>query len=230
MVTPQGPRLSPPAPPPPAGGRTQPGDVTLTWGRRGKGRRVWGRGEGQGRGAGDRDAGGEARKKINLTMNHADLKNHVSNDFWSLLVYSGYLTVGKNSSFDVDHEDLELRIPNKSILSCFRSQILDYFKNNSSRLNKYSQLVEFIFKKDPEQLRICIDRLLNNFISIRDFSKNSPKEDYYHGFLNGVFSTQTDLLKDYTSNCEAGKASQNTGMVKALSPTISSIYCLMPFS
>ena len=148
--------------------------------------------------------GGSIRKKINLTMNHADLKNHVSNDFWSLLAYSGYLTVGKNSSFDVDHEDLELRIPNKSILSCFRSQILDYFKNNSSRLNKYSQLVEFIFKKDPEQLRICIDRLLNNFISIRDFSKNSPKEDYYHGFLNGVFSTQTDLLKDYTSNCEAG--------------------------
>lgn len=61
MVTPQGPRLSPPAPPPPAGGRTQPGDVTLTCGRRGKGRRGWGRGEGQGQGRGDRGAVGEAR-------------------------------------------------------------------------------------------------------------------------------------------------------------------------
>ena len=154
-------------------------------------------------------------------MNHADLKNHVSNDFWSLLVYSGYLTVGKNSSFDVDHEDLELRIPNKSILSCFRSQILDYFKNNRSRLTKYSQLVEFIFKKDPEQLRICIDKLLNNFISIRDFSKNSPKEDYYHGFLNGIFTSCEKLVLEYHSNYESGngypditfKAERNTKAV-----------------
>lgn len=46
-MTSQGPRRLPPAPPPPAGGRAQPGDVTPTCGRRGRGPR----GQGWGRGA-----------------------------------------------------------------------------------------------------------------------------------------------------------------------------------
>ena len=148
--------------------------------------------------------GGSIRKKINLTMNHADLKNHVSNDFWSLLAYSGYLTVGKNSSFDVDHEDLELRIPNKSILSCFRDQILWYFTKNTLQVQKSNSIVNDIFNKKPENLKETLYSALQHYISVRDRSSNSPKEDYYHGFLNGYFAASSTLLSNYASNKEAG--------------------------
>ena len=148
--------------------------------------------------------GGSIRKKINLTMNHADLKNHVSNDFWSLLVYSGYLTVGKNSSFDVDHEDLELRIPNKSILSCFRDQILWYFTKNTLQVQKSNSIVNDIFNKKPENLKETLYSALQHYISVRDRSSNSPKEYYYHGFLNGYFAASSTLLSNYASNKEAG--------------------------
>ena len=49
-------------------------------------------------------------KKVHVNMNHEDLKNHDSDDFWSLLAYTGYLTATKNCEFDIDHEPVELVI------------------------------------------------------------------------------------------------------------------------
>ena len=148
--------------------------------------------------------GGTISKKIRETLNHEDLKEHRSDDFWSMLLYTGYLTVVKPSDFDVASSELQLTIPNKSIRSCFIEKIQDYFTKAPTQVQKAARILECIFNADPKQLRLAINDALAKFISFRDISTSAPKEYYYHGFLNGVFSTQTEHLMNYVSNPEAG--------------------------
>ena len=148
--------------------------------------------------------GGTISKKIRETLNYEDLKQHESDDFWSMLLYTGYLTVAGHSNFDVASSELNLRIPNKSIRNCFKEKIQDYFTKAPTQVQKAARILECIFNADPKQLRLAINDALAKFISFRDVSTSAPKEYYYHGFLNGVFSTQTEHLMNYASNQEAG--------------------------
>ena len=148
--------------------------------------------------------GGVINKKIHVNMNHEDLKDHDSDDFWSLLAYTGYLTPAKGAIFDIDHKPIDLVIPNNSILIAFRKNILDYFTKDKSQLAKVSEIVKAIFNGNEKSLRSAINDALSQYISIRDFSSNEPKESYYQGFLNGFFSSQKELLKGYASNAELG--------------------------
>ena len=148
--------------------------------------------------------GGTISKKIRETLNYEDLKQHESDDFWSMLLYTGYLTVAGHSNFDVASSELNLRIPNKSIRNCFKEKIQDYFTKAPTQVQKAARILECIFNADPEQLRLAINDALAKFVSFRDISTKAPKEYYYHGFLNGVFSTQCEHLKNYASNQEAG--------------------------
>ena len=148
--------------------------------------------------------GGTVSKKIRETLNHEDLKEHRSDDFWSMLLYTGYLTVVKPSDFDVASSELNLRIPNKSIRNCFKEKIQDYFTKAPPQVQKAAKILQSVFNADAEQLRVDIEDALAKFISVRDFSTKAPKEYYYHGFLNSVFSTQCEHLRNYTSNQEAG--------------------------
>ena len=95
-------------------------------------------------------------------------------------------------------------IPNNSILIAFRKNILDYFTKDKSQLAKVSEIVKAIFNGNEKSLRSAINDALSQYISIRDFSSNEPKESYYQGFLNGFFSSQKELLKGYASNAELG--------------------------
>ena len=148
--------------------------------------------------------GGTISKKIRETLNYEDLKQHESDDFWSMLLYTGYLTVAGHSNFDVASSELNLRIPNKSIRNCFKEKIQDYFTKAPTQVQKATKILQSIFNADAEQLRVDIEDALAKFISVRDFSTKAPKEYYYHGFLNSVFSTQCEHLRNYASNQEAG--------------------------
>ena len=148
--------------------------------------------------------GGTVSKKIRETLNHEDLKEHRSDDFWSMLLYTGYLTVAGHSNFDVASSELNLRIPNKSIRNCFKEKIQDYFTKAPPQVQKAAKILQSVFNADAEQLRVDIEDALAKFISVRDFSTKAPKEYYYHGFLNSVFSTQCEHLRNYASNQEAG--------------------------
>ena len=148
--------------------------------------------------------GGTVSKKIRETLNHEDLKEHRSDDFWSMLLYTGYLTVVKPSDFDVASSELNLRIPNKSIRNCFKEKIQDYFTKAPPQVQKAAKILQSVFNADAEQLRLAINDALAKFISFRDVSTSAPKEYYYHGFLNSVFSTQCEHLRNYASNQESG--------------------------
>lgn len=64
--------------------------------------------------------------KINDSMNYDDLKLHDPDDFFSLLLHTGYLTavVGNPSK-----NNYLVKIPNKEILECFNSNITECFND-----------------------------------------------------------------------------------------------------
>ena len=148
--------------------------------------------------------GGSIKKNIHVNMNHEDLKDHDSDDFWSLLAYTGYLTPAKGAIFDIDNEPIDLVIPNISILKAFRKNILEYFTKDKAQLAKASDIIKAIFDGKALDLSNALEDALAQYISVRDFSSSEPKESYYQGFLNGFFSSQKDLLKGYASNAELG--------------------------
>ena len=148
--------------------------------------------------------GGSIKKNIHVNMNHEDLKDHDSDDFWSLLAYTGYLTPAKGAIFDIDNEPIDLVIPNISILKAFRKNILEYFTKDKAQLAKANDIIKAIFDGKALDLSNALEDALAQYISVRDFSSSEPKESYYQGFLNGFFSSQKDLLKGYASNAELG--------------------------
>ena len=148
--------------------------------------------------------GGSIKKNIHVNMNHEDLKDHDSDDFWSLLAYTGYLTPAKGAIFDIDNEPIDLVIPNNSILKAFRKNILEYFTKDKAQLAKASDIIKAIFDGKALDLSNALEDALAQYISVRDFSSSESKESYYQGFLNGFFSSQKDMLKGYASNAELG--------------------------
>lgn len=64
--------------------------------------------------------------KLNDSMNYDTLSEHNSNDFWSLLLHTGYLTVDWNKTDEIyssSDNDIFARIPNKEIKECFTNNI-----------------------------------------------------------------------------------------------------------
>ncbi|WP_294461329.1 PD-(D/E)XK nuclease domain-containing protein, partial [uncultured Ruminobacter sp.] len=87
---------------------------------------------------------------------------------------------------------------------CFKSKILNFLKNNSVMKNNTGKLVKGLFEGDAETVENSLNGLLAKYVSIRDFSVNAPKENYYHGFMNGLLVNGTSYIEEHKSNTEAG--------------------------
>ena len=62
-----------------------------------------------------------------------------------------------------------------------------------------------LFEGKADTASDTIFELLQRYISIRDTATKAPFENYYHGFLNGLFSNcSKGFFSEYYSNCEAG--------------------------
>ena len=67
---------------------------------------------------------------LNDSMNYDSLSEHDPNDFWSLLLHTGYLTLDWDKSNNkelrintVSNNDVFVRIPNLEIKNCFKDSI-----------------------------------------------------------------------------------------------------------
>lgn len=143
---------------------------------------------------------------LNENLNYDDLEQHNPIDFWSKLVYTGYLTV---CNLDLQNNDLELyevKIPNEEIRECFIKNVLNYFSGPYSSQYKDTSLkiADYAINADITNFKIGIKNALNGYISIRDTASKEPKENFYHGFLNGLFSNSAKKFDSYYSNTESG--------------------------
>ena len=141
--------------------------------------------------------------EVRTSLCYGDLKNHDVKDFWTLLLYTGYLTFDPQYR-SVKKNEYRLYIPNEEIKDCFKSKIMDFFETNPEMRNSTDELVKGLFDGNAETVENSLNGLLGKYVSIRDFSTKAPKENYYHGFMNGLLVNGTSYIEEHKSNTEAG--------------------------
>ena len=149
---------------------------------------------------------------LNESMNYDCLSEHDTNDFWSLLLHTGYLTLDwektKKDELSKDNssnKEVYVRIPNLEIRKCFKNDIQKRFDSFLKKDNLADKIANALFTGDTEFVQTNLRIYLKKFVSIRDTATKAPQENYYHGFLNGVFTNcSNDFLTEYHSNYESG--------------------------
>ena len=148
---------------------------------------------------------------LNESMNYDCLSQHESDDFWSLLLHTGYLTVDWEKTDEVElskdsktNKEIFARIPNLEILECFEHNIKERFGNVVKKDNLALNISNALLEGNVDFVQNKLGPLLRSFVSVRDTATRAPHENYYHGFLNGIFTNCKDNLGEYHSNYESG--------------------------
>ena len=150
--------------------------------------------------------------QLNESMNYDCLPQHNSDDFWSLLLHTGYLTLdwektekAELSKDSKTNKEVFARIPNLEILECFEHNIQNRFNTKIAPNSVADTLANNLFEGKSEIASDTIYNLLQSYISIRDNATKAPHENYYHGYLNGLFSNcSVNFFSEYHSNYESG--------------------------
>ena len=139
---------------------------------------------------------------LNEKMNYGDFNLSDASQFWNLLVYTGYLTLDQRGAGGIHR----FRIPNAEIRECFDSNITAYYSMKGGKyFENYSKAItEAIFDGNTEGLTTALARALSTFVSARDVTGREPKENYYHGMLNGILVSAGDLIGEHSSNTDSG--------------------------
>ena len=137
--------------------------------------------------------------KLNDSMNYDTLSEHNSDDFWSLLLHTGYLTVDwdktqKEELSKENNKNIFVRIPNLEILECFTNNIKEKFSNVVKKDNLALNIANALLDGNDTFVQEKLGPLLRSFVSVRDTATKAPHENYYHGFLNGIFTNCKDNL------------------------------------
>ena len=164
--------------------------------------------------------------KLNDSMNYDCLSKHIPNDFWSLLLHTGYLTVDWEktdtlNSEDSSADDIAVKLPNLEIKDCFRENIQKRFSDVFVNLKLPGKFIKALVKGQQEDISNILFDMLQKYVSIRDTATKAPYENFYHGFINGIFTSCEGIISEYHSNYESGsgypditfKAERNTKAV-----------------
>ena len=126
-----------------------------------------------------------------------DYLHSTDNNFWSILLMTGYLTVCGNDETGVSLSDDEvaLRIPNREVRGIFSKCIVNWVQTVTEKENLWS-LSEALWKGDSETIARDMTRIIN-----RTLSYNDVWHEYaYHLFFNGLFAGigyRIDSNKEY---------------------------------
>ena len=148
---------------------------------------------------------------LNESMNYDTLSEHNSDDFWSLLLHTGYLTLDWEKTDETElakdsktNKNVIARIPNLEILDCFDKNIKARFSNVVKKDNLALNIANALLEGKVDFVQDKLGPLLRSFVSVRDTATKAPHENYYHVFLNGIFTNCKDNLGEYHSNYESG--------------------------
>ena len=164
--------------------------------------------------------------KLNDSMNYDCLSQHLPNDFWSLLLHTGYLTVDWDKTDvlnpeDSSSDDIAVKLPNLEIKDCFEKNIKKRFSDVFVNLKLPGKFIKSLVKGQQEDISNILFDMLQKYVSIRDTATKASLENYYHGFINGIFTNCEGIISEYHSNYESGsgypdisfKAERNTKAV-----------------
>ena len=143
---------------------------------------------------------------LNDSMNYDSLSEHNPDDFWSLLLHTGYLTADWDSTIaQTDKSIICARIPNLEIKDCFIENIQKRFNNITAPSSVANKIANALMYGDSSFVQTELRQILRSFISVRDSATKASHENYYHGYLNGLFTNcSKDFFGEYHSNSESG--------------------------
>ena len=149
--------------------------------------------------------GGETEFALNEQVTYKEIGDlHESDDFWTLLLFSGYLTCLNVTKVSKVGTVCRVRIPNEELREAFEKYISAYYKKDLAIVESSNEIADAFFAGDADKVNLLLASRLKNFVSTRDMAVKSPPENYYHGFLGGVFSSVARKFLSYKSNGEAG--------------------------
>lgn len=122
-----------------------------------------------------------------------------SDSVWSLLLYSGYVTMAETPpSYG---KPCRLKIPNVEVRELYRSMILQWFKE-SIQEPKYHMLLNSLIIGDIDTFSQIFTEFIISSFSVFDVTQQEP-EKVYHAFVLGVLVGLKDKY-EIKSNRESG--------------------------
>jgi hypothetical protein len=120
------------------------------------------------------------------------------NSIWSVLLYSGYLTIDAVPDYG---SPCLLRIPNIEVNELYKSIILDWF-GKSINQNKYKLLLSSLITGDIDTFSQIFKEFLLSSVSVFDLPAEES-EKIYHAFILGMLIGLKDTY-EVRSNRESG--------------------------
>ncbi len=134
---------------------------------------------------------GTIQERVTRELTYDQLNGSEEN-LWSVLLMTGYVSKAEKGSLK---GELELRIPNREIAEIFRDAVVVRFQKTLDR-SKANALIDALWCGEEEKASQALSDILWQSISYYDYG-----EEYYHGVLNGLFSSRGYGID---SNQEAG--------------------------
>ena len=167
--------------------------------------------------------GKEIAFQLNEQLTYGDLEQRRPDDFWTLLLSTGYLTLARPVQ---SGEACRVRIPNEEVRQTFKKRIEERFsKYNASFSSAGRDFALAACRGDVEAMRAILGAVLEGYVSVRDSATRARAENFYHGFLSALLSSAGGAIKSFASNQEAGDGfadilftsfDQDTGIVLEL--------------
>ena len=167
--------------------------------------------------------GKEISFPLNEQLTYGDLDLRRPEDFWTLLLSTGYLTLARPARAGME---CRARIPNEEVRQVFEKRIQSRFsKENGGFSQAGRDFALAACRGDAEAMRGILGRVLEGYVSVRDSATRARAENFYHGFLSALLSSAGGAVKGFASNQEAGDGSadilftsldQNAGVVLEL--------------
>ncbi len=121
---------------------------------------------------------------LNESMNYDTLSEHNSDDFWSLLLHTGYLTLDWEKTDEAElskdsktNKEIFARIPNLEILECFEHNIQNRFNTEIVPNTVADEIANALLNGDSTFAQLKLRTILMNFISLRDNATKAPHEN-----------------------------------------------------
>ena len=149
-------------------------------------------------------AGKCIKKSIAEDITYDNLLSSEEN-FWSVLLMTGYLTVVPENEVDAenvsnDMEGVYLRLVNNEIKELFSKTVVSWFKNKMLKEDR-TELFKAIWSGDAETITDELCGFLGDCISFYDYH-----EIFYHAFLTGLLSGMKGIIIKSNSETGTGRA------------------------
>ena len=147
--------------------------------------------------------------QLNDSMNYDILSENSFDDFWSLLLHKGYLTVDWNATDALDNSSIRYnnicaKLPNLEIRDYLIKFFQSRFGSEFIKHNQHNKLIDALSCGNQKETYHIFFDMLQRYVSIRDTATKAPLENYYHGFLNSIFTSCESIISEYHSNYESG--------------------------